>query len=126
MIELIYNIDDFLKLVEERNIPKDLIRLGYVERRAGLASEVRAILTAPAVNPVTGEPMVMMCVVSSMMYDYLAYIMEVKENKVGDERKKVKAWMEWVEKTVEQKLGFKPVMGRWKVPARKKKKPCGS
>jgi len=113
MIDLIYSIEDFKRIIEEKNIPKESIRLGYISKVKDVFGVITAVLTAPSTHPITGEPIVLMCEVSEIIYDPHRYEFELRQNTVGEERKRIKDWVRDVEKFVEEKLGFLPIRGRW-------------
>jgi len=113
MIDTVFSLDDFKKIMRREGGLKQDIRICARYESAGEFSvKCQVIVSAGLFSMVTGKlRKILRCIVSERMFNYV-FITSPYENK---EKERYKEWLKESYEKVENSLGFKPIEGIWTV-----------
>ena len=111
MIDTVFSLDDFLKVLGREGGKSSDIRVCVKHDSAGEHFvKCQVIVSAGIYSPLTGRPKkVLRCIVAQRTFNYHLMATDVET----PERKEYEEWVKEAYKKVEEKLGFKPIEGYW-------------
>ena len=111
MIDTVFNLDDFLNILNSEGGSKTDIRICVKQEPAGEHFvKCQVIVSVGIYNLVTGNPRkVLRCIVAQRTFNH-HFLIGPHEN---NEKNEYKKWVKKAYKQVEEKLGFTPFEGYW-------------
>jgi len=110
MIDTIFSLDDFLRVLRQEGGRLEDIRICVVNNRRDNLYLKSTIQVTAGIFSRSGQPRkILRCIVASRIFPYYSLYSQ-DEN---DEKERYREWTAEVYRKVEETLGFKPLEGYW-------------